>query len=257
MLVECPSCHTKFAIETGQIGSKKSAHFHCSRCDHYFEAKPLLVENKIPKEALSKKEEKKQLSFIKKSEKLTLDFSKPFKNQGKKKGKNPWTIEKKDEAFQISLDLGKQGPQIIGGKKALTTICTLPICFTLFIGSISWQVDKMPSLFQKVFLLESTGLEQIPPAGVELAEISLQESPGEGVEIRGNIMNTTSNSFVDAKIKTTFFDKHNAKLDEVITTHAVLLETNTKNNFVVNLDKLPKKSAWFSSAIYSVKRVPL
>ena len=40
MLIECPACHTKFAIETNLLKKKKVAQFHCSRCQHYFEATP-------------------------------------------------------------------------------------------------------------------------------------------------------------------------------------------------------------------------
>lgn len=260
MLVECPSCLTKFAIEANQIAQNKSAHFHCSRCDHYFEAKPLHVENKIKTDnadVAKKRNEKMQLSFIKKTEKLTLDFSNSVKKQAKKQVGKQWAVKKNDAAFQISLDLEKKGPQIIVGKKALTTICTLPICFTLFIGSLSWQVNNLPSIIQKSLLLNSSGIEQAPPDGIELSELNLQERPGVGVEIRGKIMNTSKSSFAETKIKTVFLDPNNAKLQEMLTTHDVLLEPNTKNNFIISLTELPKSSAWFSSRIYSVKRVPL
>lgn len=260
MLVECPSCLTKFALVADQISQNKSAHFHCSRCDHYFEARPLTIVDKTENEdrdSIKKKNEEKQLSFLKKTEKLTFDFSNSLKKQARKRVGKRWTIEKKDAAFQISLDLEKKGPEIITGKKALTTICTLPVCFTLFIGSLSWQVNNMPDIFQRAFLLDSSGLEQASPSGIELAELNLQEHPGAGVEIRGKIMNTTNGSFAETKIKTIFLDPNNSKLEEIITSHNVLLEPNTKSNFAINLEELPKNSAWFSSTIYSVRRIPL
>ncbi len=37
MIIECPSCRTKFSVDTAQVRSVKNARFHCSRCDHFFE----------------------------------------------------------------------------------------------------------------------------------------------------------------------------------------------------------------------------
>lgn len=35
-VIQCPSCHTKFAVESSQIESYELPRFHCSRCDHVF-----------------------------------------------------------------------------------------------------------------------------------------------------------------------------------------------------------------------------
>ena len=37
MVIECPSCHTKFFIDSSQLEEVESPRFHCSRCDHFFE----------------------------------------------------------------------------------------------------------------------------------------------------------------------------------------------------------------------------
>jgi predicted Zn finger-like uncharacterized protein len=39
VLVSCPSCKTKFAVESSLIASYETPRFHCSRCDSVFEAK--------------------------------------------------------------------------------------------------------------------------------------------------------------------------------------------------------------------------
>lgn len=36
MIVQCPSCHTRFSIESGALEGIESPRFHCSRCDHVF-----------------------------------------------------------------------------------------------------------------------------------------------------------------------------------------------------------------------------
>ncbi len=38
MIVECPSCRTKFSLELSALKGVENPRFHCSRCDHYFEA---------------------------------------------------------------------------------------------------------------------------------------------------------------------------------------------------------------------------
>jgi hypothetical protein len=40
IVVACPSCETKFAVESGLIASYEIPRFHCSRCDAVFERKP-------------------------------------------------------------------------------------------------------------------------------------------------------------------------------------------------------------------------
>ncbi len=37
MVVDCPSCRTKFAVDPGLLEGVHNPRFHCSRCDHYFE----------------------------------------------------------------------------------------------------------------------------------------------------------------------------------------------------------------------------
>ena len=37
VVVECPSCSTKFAVETSLVASYEIPKFHCSRCDSVFE----------------------------------------------------------------------------------------------------------------------------------------------------------------------------------------------------------------------------
>lgn|GEM_PF-3666781 len=36
MIVQCPSCQTKFALETSALEGIEEPRFHCSRCDHVF-----------------------------------------------------------------------------------------------------------------------------------------------------------------------------------------------------------------------------
>ncbi|MFN8389192.1 MAG: zinc-ribbon domain-containing protein [Bdellovibrionota bacterium] len=37
MIIQCPSCSTKFAVDSAQLADVDSPRFHCSRCDHFFE----------------------------------------------------------------------------------------------------------------------------------------------------------------------------------------------------------------------------
>ena len=37
MVIECPSCRTKFAVEPGLLAGVSQPRFHCSRCDHFFD----------------------------------------------------------------------------------------------------------------------------------------------------------------------------------------------------------------------------
>ncbi len=37
MVIECPSCKTKFAVDGAQLRDVDAPRFHCSRCDHFFE----------------------------------------------------------------------------------------------------------------------------------------------------------------------------------------------------------------------------
>lgn len=37
MVIECPSCKTKFAIDAEQLAGIENPRFHCSRCNHFFE----------------------------------------------------------------------------------------------------------------------------------------------------------------------------------------------------------------------------
>lgn len=37
MVIECPSCKTKFAVDGAQLREVDAPRFHCSRCDHFFE----------------------------------------------------------------------------------------------------------------------------------------------------------------------------------------------------------------------------
>lgn len=37
MIIQCPSCSTKFAVESAQLSDVENPRFHCSRCDHFFE----------------------------------------------------------------------------------------------------------------------------------------------------------------------------------------------------------------------------
>ncbi len=37
MIVQCPSCSTKFAIDENQFKAIENPRFHCSRCDHFFD----------------------------------------------------------------------------------------------------------------------------------------------------------------------------------------------------------------------------
>ncbi len=37
MVIECPNCVTKFAVDAQQLAEVERPRFHCSRCDHFFE----------------------------------------------------------------------------------------------------------------------------------------------------------------------------------------------------------------------------
>lgn len=37
MIIQCPSCNTRFSIDTTQLTAVAVPRFHCSRCDHFFE----------------------------------------------------------------------------------------------------------------------------------------------------------------------------------------------------------------------------
>jgi predicted Zn finger-like uncharacterized protein len=41
MVIECPSCKTRFAIDAQQIAEVANPRFHCSRCNHIFELAPV------------------------------------------------------------------------------------------------------------------------------------------------------------------------------------------------------------------------
>ncbi|MBP9837288.1 MAG: zinc-ribbon domain-containing protein [Proteobacteria bacterium] len=36
MIIQCPSCNTKFSLEDNQLAKLDNPRFHCSRCNHYF-----------------------------------------------------------------------------------------------------------------------------------------------------------------------------------------------------------------------------
>ena len=38
MIIQCPSCSTKFAVDSSQLADVENPRFHCSRCDHFFES---------------------------------------------------------------------------------------------------------------------------------------------------------------------------------------------------------------------------
>src|SRR5262245_34779262 len=37
MVIECPSCSTRFSVDAEQLAGIENPRFHCSRCDHLFE----------------------------------------------------------------------------------------------------------------------------------------------------------------------------------------------------------------------------
>lgn len=39
MIIQCPSCDTKFSVDSSQLADVENPRFHCSRCDHFFESK--------------------------------------------------------------------------------------------------------------------------------------------------------------------------------------------------------------------------
>ncbi len=41
MIIQCPSCSTKFAVDSSQLADVENPRFHCSRCDHFFESPEL------------------------------------------------------------------------------------------------------------------------------------------------------------------------------------------------------------------------
>lgn len=252
MLVECPSCHTKFAIELKTATAKK-ARFHCSRCDFYFEA--------TPQEQTPKVEEKTKSIDSKKSEKLSFnlkDFRKKDPQRKAKKSKNAIKIDPKDDnAFQISLDLDKRGPEIISNKRALLLTSAIPACICILIGSLAWKTNHLPKVIRQSLLLDIVGLDQVAPNGIEVSDISLQENPARGTEIQGVVMNTTLDSFSDIKIKTIFYDKSNNKIREIISKQDKTFFANSKERFRIPLGERNSESAWFSASVYSVKKVPL
>lgn len=38
MIIQCPSCSTKFSLDTSALAGVQNPRFHCSRCDHFFES---------------------------------------------------------------------------------------------------------------------------------------------------------------------------------------------------------------------------
>lgn len=44
MVVECPSCKTKFSVDSDLLQGVSNPRFHCSRCDHFFEGAATLEE---------------------------------------------------------------------------------------------------------------------------------------------------------------------------------------------------------------------
>ena len=133
MLIECPACHTKFAIETSLLKKKKVAQFHCSRCQHYFEATPEeqpLRENPNAKVKTKKKAPEEKASYF-----------------GDKK------------VVQTSLILKEKLD--FSTKQKLLFLSSAPFIFCIFFAFSSNHIDNLPSMLQKALHLDSSDLSLI------------------------------------------------------------------------------------------------
>jgi hypothetical protein len=53
VVVDCPSCRTKFAVESSLVASYETPKFHCSRCDSVFELQPKHTTHSTPQPSKS------------------------------------------------------------------------------------------------------------------------------------------------------------------------------------------------------------
>lgn len=69
MVIQCPSCGTKFSVEVEELSGTRNPTFHCSRCNHFFDLKgkrrslPINRSEDVVAESSDDKQEK-QLSLL-------------------------------------------------------------------------------------------------------------------------------------------------------------------------------------------------
>lgn len=166
--------------------------------------------------------------------------------------------------------------------------CSGPIVIGLLFGLWSLYIDRTPEPIQKLLHISSEDLPHVPPAGVELTNLSSRTVPlsnGKNVlEIYGDIANRTASAFSDIVIEAQLYDADNKELDRLAVYHdnnlsdakleafsdemltklqttrgtkPISIESTERTPFRLVFPNANTKTAWYSARIYSVREVPV
>lgn len=91
-IVQCPSCQTKFAVDSSMLEGQQLPRFHCSRCDHVFEMDISTEEERKPVTPV-----KPQSAEIRPLKSIELPKKIEHEIQVKAPHENPFSEEKEDE----------------------------------------------------------------------------------------------------------------------------------------------------------------
>lgn len=108
-IVTCPSCGTKFGVDSDLLTTQESANFHCSKCDHVF------------LESVKKIQAQNKLSLAQNSDAQSRR-AQPVRPKETPRFEAPHETSQSMESVQVPEELSKPKPKIFKKKKSHKTI---------------------------------------------------------------------------------------------------------------------------------------
>ncbi len=168
--------------------------------------------------------------------------------------------------------------------KQFALFCLIPLFVTLGLCAWAYNFDETPQFVNELFNLESKSLATVAPAGLELSslkpEILTLDSGKKAFLIKGEVINSTTNSYNNLMIEAKLFTKDNTELVRLIApldsklrdakninsiraNNLIKLQSDLSNDrttitpslripFSVVIPEIKGNETWYSARVYSV-----
>ncbi|RMD86096.1 MAG: hypothetical protein D6808_03990 [Candidatus Dadabacteria bacterium] len=243
IIVECPSCQTRFGVKSELVQGQRMPHFHCSKCDTVFKVDLTMLRSQQP---LPFNSNMGQLNVVannirKKAGNITSSNLHNLHRNEEKEEAN-YKEEDAPDKNQLSFLGDTKKPGFWGkflGKPLLSDnswhdlfTAIMPVAAFLFALMLaSGYFFFKPSAAEGILQRLHPQMYRPAPAGLYIKETSVKrtnlDSGEEIILISGEIVNSTSSSFNDIMLQARLYDKNEDTLDEIIATAASTLSNTT------------------------------
>lgn len=193
----------------------------------------------------------------------------------------------RDITFREKRALGKLPKLNIRQQAPISCIASVPVLLLLIVTFIASNLEELPLFVQQVLQVDTDSLPRLPPAGLGIVDLSSSvitlDSGHRALEIRGELLNATSESFHDIRLLASLFNSANEKINslvvnpenelrgaQVVALDAEAIQRLQSRRTIDSSEVVPNErlafrivfptyrgtEKWFSTSVYSVEREP-